>query len=236
MMGAGFAILWGLVFGEFFGPLGHSLGLRPLWRERSDPEALAPLLIFTLAIGAAHITLGLVLGIWQAWRERHTHELWERAGMLVGLCGLFLLVAVAAQQLPPGWATPGLVAVLVGLVLLIRGLGSVGVLMAPVELLGTVGNVLSYLRLAAIGLASVFLAVVAHEMAGRIGVVWLGAIVALLFNALNIAMGAFSPSIHALRLHYVEFFSKFYEQGGLPFQPLGQAEPGDAGAPGLSPP
>lgn len=236
MMGAGCAILWGLVFGEFFGPLGYSLGLRPLWRERSEPEALAPLLIFTVAIGAAQITLGLLLGIWQAWHARHIHQLWERAGMLVGLCGLFLLVAVAARQLPSGWATPGLVAVLVGLVLLIRGLGSVGVLMAPVELLGVVGNILSYLRLAAIGLASVFLAVVADEMAGRIGVVWLGVIVALLFHALNIAMGAFSPSIHALRLHYVEFFSKFYEQGGLPFQPLGQAEPGDAGAPGLSSP
>jgi V/A-type H+-transporting ATPase subunit I len=48
-------------------------------------------------------------------------------------------------------------------------------------------------------------------------------VIAALFHALNIAMGAFSPSIHALRLHYVEFFSKFYEAGGTPFQPFGSS-------------
>jgi V/A-type H+-transporting ATPase subunit I len=34
----------------------------------------------------------------------------------------------------------------------------------------------------------------------------------------------FSPSIHALRLHIVEFFSKFYEGGGQPYQPFKRAE------------
>ncbi|MEA3336636.1 MAG: V-type ATPase 116kDa subunit family protein [Chloroflexota bacterium] len=235
MMGAGWSIVWGLVFGEFFGSLGHALGLQPLWLERSSPDALAPLLIFALAIGAVHVTLGLVLGVWSAWCAHHTDKLWERAGMLVGLCGLFLLAGVAAQQLPSGWTTPGLVVVLVGLVLLIRGMGPLGALMAPVELLGVVGNILSYLRLAAIGLASVYLALVGNEMASRVGVVWVGVIIALLFHALNIALGAFSPSIHALRLHYVEFFSKFYEDGGKPFQPFGLAstEP-DIGQPGTA--
>lgn len=224
MMGAGWSIIWGVVFGEFFGSLGHMLGLRPLWRERSDPEALASLLIFAIAIGAMHVMLGLVLGIWQAWRARRSSELWERAGMLIGLCGLFLLVAVVSQQLPRGWATPSVVVILVGLVLLLRGMGPLGALMAPVELLGGLGNILSYLRLAAIGLASVYLAQVGNEMAGRIGVIWVGVIIAVLFHSLNIAMGAFSPSIHSLRLHYVEFFSKFYEPGGAPFEPFGQLQ------------
>lgn len=232
MMGSGWSILWGLVFGEFFGSLGHMLGLQPLWRERSDPDALAALLLLAVAIGAVHVTLGLILGIWQARRARRPSELWERTGMLVGLCGLFLLVAVAAKQLPAGWATPAAVVVLVGLVLLIRGLGPIGALVAPVELLGGVGNILSYLRLAAIGLASVYLAMIGNELAGRVGVVWLGVIIAVLFHSLNIAMGAFSPSIHALRLHYVEFFSKFYEPGGAPFQPFGRLEPGLTEQPG----
>lgn len=221
MMGAGWAMIWGLVFGEFFGALGHELGLRPLWRERSDPEALSALLLFAIAIGVVHVTLGLVLGVWEAWRARLRSELWERAGMLLGLCGIFLLVAAASRQLPAGWATPAVAAIVVGLVLLMRGLGPIGVLMAPVELLGGLGNILSYLRLAAIGLASVYLAMVGNELAGRIGVVWVGVLIAALFHALNIAMGAFSPSIHAMRLHYVEFFSKFYEAGGTPFQPFG---------------
>jgi len=234
MMGAVWAVLWGIVFGEFFGSLGHDLGLHPIWKERSDPDALAPLLIFSIAVGAMHVTLGLILGVWQAWHLRHPQELWERTGMLVGLAGIFLLVAVVSNQLPSGWATPALVIIVVGLALLIRGMGSIGALMAPVELLSTVGNILSYLRLAAIGLASVYLAMVGNELAGRIGIVWVGVIVALLFHALNIAMGAFSPSIHALRLHYVEFFTKFYEPGGEPFQPYGLAAQSEAASPTTS--
>ncbi len=90
--------------------------------------------------------------------------------------------------------------------------------MAPIEILSTIGNVLSYasgghrpgIRLPG---------AVANDMAGMVGSVWLGLIIAALFHALNLAMGAFSPTIHALRLHYVEFFGKFYEEGA-PLSPL----------------
>ncbi len=222
LIGSLWTVVFGVIFGEFFGDLGrHRFGLHPLWMERSEPDALAPLLLFTIALGAMHIVLGLLLGVWQAWHLHQRHELWERAGKLVGLIGLFLLIGVIARQLPAGWMTPALAAVIVGLAMLIYGLGSVGALLAPVELLGALGNVLSYLRLAAIGLASVYLALVGNLMVGKMGVVWLGVLIALLFHALNLAMGAFSPSIHALRLHYVEFFTKFYEEGGQPFQPFG---------------
>lgn len=224
LMGSAWGVVWGLVFGEFLGSLGHDwFGMQALWRERSDPKALAPLLLFTIGLGAVHVTLGLALGVWEAWRARQSQHLWERGGMLVGLIGLFLLAAVATRRLPSGWMTPSLAVVIVGLVLLIRGLGPIGALMAPVELLGVLGNVLSYLRLAAIGLASVYLAMVGNTMAGRVGSLWVGVLIAALFHALNIALGAFSPTIHALRLHYVEFFSKFYEPGGEPFAPYGTA-------------
>ncbi|HEY79964.1 MAG TPA: hypothetical protein G4O05_02640 [Caldilineae bacterium] len=226
LFGSLWTIFFGFVFGEFFGNLGHlMLGLHPLWMERSDPDALAPLLLFTIALGGMHIMLGLALGIWQAWHLHQRHELWERAGKLVGLIGLFLLAGVVARQLPRGWMTPAAATVIVGLAMLIHGLGSVGALLAPVELLGVLGNILSYLRLAAIGLASVYLALVGNLMAGKIGVIWIGILIAVLFHTLNLAMGAFSPSIHALRLHYVEFFTKFYEEGGQPFHPFGGPDP-----------
>ncbi|NIP81560.1 MAG: hypothetical protein GWM90_21035, partial [Gemmatimonadetes bacterium] len=77
----------------------------------------------------------------------------------------------------------------------------------------TIGNVLSYLRIAAIGLASVYLARIANEL-GAAAPLWIGIAIAALFHALNLVLGVFSPTIQALRLHYVEFFGKFYEGGG----------------------
>jgi len=80
--------------------------------------------------------------------------------------------------------------------------------------------VLSYLRIAAIGLASVYLAMVANKMAGLAGSAIVGIIIAVLIHSINLVLGAFSPTIHSLRLHYVEFFRKFYEGGGRPYQPF----------------
>ena len=48
-----------------------------------------------------------------------------------------------------------------------------------------------------------------------------GLLIAAFFHALNLALAAFSPMIQALRLHYVEFFSKFVIGGGRPFRPFG---------------
>jgi len=220
-LGGAWAVLFGFIYGEFLGTLGPILGLHPLWKSREDPTALPSLLVLTIVLGACHVTLGLILGIWQARRQGHVHQLEERAGMLVGLIAICLLIAVAARQLPRGLITPAIAGLLVGVALLARAQWPSGLLMAPVEMLGVVGNVLSYLRIAAIGLSSVYLARVGNEMAGLVGNVWLGVIIAALFNALNLALGAFSPTIQALRLHYVEFFSKFYEEGGRPFSPFG---------------
>jgi len=220
-LGGGWAIVFGFLYGEFLGTLGHAVGLHPLWKGREDPETLPSLLVMTIALGAAHVVLGLLLGVWQAWRQKARHELWERAGLLFGLVAIFLLVAVATSRLPRGMMTPALAALVIGLVLLARAQWPTGLLMGPVEMLSTVGNVLSYLRIAAIGLSSVYLAQVGNRMAGLMGNLWLGIIVAGLFHALNLALGAFSPTIHSLRLHYVEFFGKFYQDGGVPFSPFG---------------
>lgn len=94
--------------------------------------------------------------------------------------------------------------------------------MAPLELLKNIGNIISYARIMAVGLTSVLLAFVANYMAGRIGSVWAGITVALLLHIFNLLLGVFAPTIHSLRLHYVEFLSKFMEPGGKEFKPLGR--------------
>ncbi len=62
-----FTIVFGVLFGEFFGTLGATFGMRPLAFDREN--ALAPFLMFTIALGAVHVVLGLVLAVIGAWRQ-----------------------------------------------------------------------------------------------------------------------------------------------------------------------
>jgi V/A-type H+-transporting ATPase subunit I len=83
-----------------------------------------------------------------------------------------------------------------------------------------IGSILSYLRIAALGLASVYLAEVANDMAGMVGSIIMGVFIAGLIHALNIIIGILSPTIQSLRLQYVEFFRRFYEGGQVAFSPF----------------
>ncbi|HOV67345.1 MAG TPA: V-type ATPase 116kDa subunit family protein, partial [Methanoregulaceae archaeon] len=101
--------------------------------------------------------------------------------------------------------------------LLIYGGGVQG----AVEIMGTVGNIMSYARIMAIGMASVMLAVVANELAGAVGTALVGGLVAVILHLMNLVMGMFSPFIQSIRLHLVEFNSKFFQGGGRPYRPFG---------------
>ena len=133
---------------------------------------------------------------------------------MVALVGVGL--AAALDLLPRSFFTPVTVLLLAAFPLLVLVEG----LVAPLELLATLGNVLSYARVMALGVASVMLAVVANRLAGTAGVAAVGVAFALLFHLVNFALGLFGPTLHALRLHYVEFFGKFYSPGGVEYRPF----------------
>lgn len=221
-LGGWWAVLFGFLYGEALGSLGNHLGMPALWFYRGGPAALKPLLLFALAIGLAHVVLGLLLGLWTAARGHHRRRLAEKTGTLLVLVGLFGLAGVAVSILPAALLIPAVGLLLVGVAVACLSQGALGLLLGPLELLGTLGNILSYLRLAAVGLASTYLAEVANRL-GAEGPLLLGVVVATLFHALNLALAAFSPMIQTLRLQYVEFFTQFHEGGGRLFAPLGGA-------------
>lgn len=207
-----FTVIAGILYGELFGDLGRRMGLRPLAFARE--EALVPFLMLALALGGVHILLGLVLGIFAA--RGHPRLAIGRgiSSLMIVLIVLALLAVIGV--LPRGFFNPAVIGILVAFPILIIAEG----LVAPIELLSTLGNILSYARIMALGIASVMLAVVANRMVGAVGSVAVGVLFALLFHLVNFVIGVFSPTIHALRLHYVEFFGKFYSPGGVRYEPF----------------
>jgi V/A-type H+-transporting ATPase subunit I len=219
-----FAIIFGFVFGELFGPTGRDfIGMHPLGFDRE--EAIIPFLGLAVALGVVHVSLGLVLAVVNSWRLGERRQAMGRgvAAIMVALTVSAILAAL--KVLPTGLFTPFAIAVLVAFPLLIALEGIVAV----VELLSAFGHILSYARIMALGTASLMLAVVANKMVGAMGSVLVGVLFALLFHVVNFAIGLFSPTIHALRLHYVEFFGKFFSPGGTAYRPFGHWHPSGRG-------
>lgn len=218
------AIVFGFAFGEFFGDLGEAMGwLHPLsigGVVLDRMEAVIPMLLFVIALGVVHVFLGLLVGMANAITAGSRKHLYEKAGMFLAILAVVVLFGAVAGALPGAVLYAGFGLLAAGLALLFAGGGIAGV----IELMGAVGNVLSYARLMAIGMASVVLAIVANRMGGAFGALALGILVAVLLHSMNLAMAMFSPSIHSLRLHMVEFFPKFYEGGGRPYRPFGHGK------------
>lgn len=212
------AVVFGVLFGELFGSLGHLVGLRPIFNRE---EAPMPFLGLAVAIGGVHVLLGLVLASVSAWRRGRRREAMGRGVTLAMLLLTALALLAALRVLPAGLFTPLVVAVLVAFPVLVAIEG----LVAVIELLSVFGHVLSYARIMALGTASLMLAMVANKMVGAMGSVLVGVVFALLFHLVNFAIGLFSPTIHALRLHYVEFFGQFFSPGGTEYRPLGHWHP-----------
>ena len=223
-----FTVVFGFVFGEFFGEMGRSFGLAPLWQERFSlaPGRTAPTifgyLVIAVAVGALQILFGLVLGVINARRTKDRNMALGNLARIAGLAVLFFFVGRLAKVLPPIFTSFGLVALLLFLVLMIYQTvrhPMHGILL-PLEILSTMGNILSYARIMAIGMASAVLSLLASMLGGMAGSVVLAVLIVVLVHALNLALGIIDPTIQGLRLHYVEFFSKFYLGGGTAFAPF----------------
>ena len=215
---ASYTVIFGFLFGELFGDLGaRAFGLRPLWLDRH--EAILPFLGLAVAIGLVHLVLGLVTAAIS--RRRHPREAAGRGLTALMLVLVGVSLAATMELLPGAMFTPALVVLLVAFPILIVLEGATALL----ELITTLGHVLSYARVMALGTASVMLAIVANRMVGAFGGAAIGVLLALVFHLVNFAIAMFSPTIHVLRLHYVEFFGTFFDPGGDQYRPFAHWAP-----------
>ncbi|MCX7831616.1 MAG: hypothetical protein N2440_01800 [Actinobacteria bacterium] len=219
-------ILFGFLYGEFFGNLGLELHLvrhfsfkigseeirLPI--ERDKPEFILPLLIMCLSIGVTQIILGQILGIIIGLKERSLKHILEKIGMIL----LFASIAFFAlsKTLPNIFGPVSFLALIASVALIAYGGGVIGV----VHIFSTMGKIFSYLRIMALGLAGVILAIAANKIGSTLGNIWIGIAIATLFHLINLVVHSFSSTIHSLRLNLIEWFDQFYKPGGKPFKPF----------------
>lgn len=197
-------------------------------------------LAIALALGFIHVCYGLGVKVYKLIRNGVTLDaVCDPFSQLMVMFGLPILVLVLMKLLP-GFLLP------VSLAMVIFGIGNVffynftntegGILirlfMGIYAIYSTitgclVGDVLSYSRLLALGMATSGIAMTVNVMAQSaldfpiIGII-LAILITIVGHFLNILINAFGGFVHSLRLQYVEFFTKFYEGGGKEFKPFGK--------------
>ncbi len=214
---SGMAILFGLLFGELFGELGAHVGLHPILNRM---RAFIPLLAISVGVGTVHVVLGIALGALSAWRHGNRQECLAKLGGVTLVLSFISLIASLVGLVPGQWISAEVVGVLCSLIMIFALEGGRGAM----ELHNLV-NVLSYLRLMGIGVASAALAFAANKLGGMVSNVLLAIAIGGTLHGLNFVFGILSPTIQSLRLHYVEFFENFFAPGGRPYKPFTHLHP-----------
>jgi V/A-type H+-transporting ATPase subunit I len=170
-------------------------------------------LLFAIGVGLVHLNAGIVVGIIKEYRRSNIPEALKNVWIFLLEIGF---VFYYFQMQPPAFV---FFAISLGfLIYSAKGMALFGVT-------GLLGDTLSYARLMALGLVSFGLAVAINALAAMVlGIDYIGWVVAIavmvgghMFSFLLNLMGAFA---HGIRLHFVEFFGKFYDGGGDDFTPF----------------
>jgi len=223
----------GALFGSYFGvtPPEDSLLGRFHIMEISDTNRM---MLISVVIGVLHIVLANVMN---AYRYEHWQDRLPSAGWICVICGGFSLAISGAITLP-GLQKPSIALMAIGALLILwftaPGEKPFARLLHGLEgltkLSGALGDVLSYLRLFALGLGSASLAIEFNRMAAGVyesypGIGLLFALLILVLgHGINLALGITSGVIHGLRLNVIEFFNWGLKEEGTLYKPFKQSE------------
>ena len=240
------SVIFGFLYGSLFGLPPDRSPLHPLWMEpMEDPMTI---LLATVGVGTIVISIGVILNIVNRLRAKDYKAgllgQFGVAGFVFYWGALILAIKIAVSGGDNGWTTPILIVMGVALLgLLLREpivaiitkegpLFEHGVVNGFFEMavegmeliLAYLSNTISFIRVGAFALAHACLSIaifkiegVARELPG--GPVW--SVVALVFgNAIVIGLEGMIVMIQIMRLEYYEFFNKFLEGTGTPFEPF----------------
>jgi V/A-type H+-transporting ATPase subunit I len=219
---SGWSIIFGFLYGELFGV---RLGLKPLLPllargHAKGPEIIINYLLLAVSFGILHVLYGIVLGIIVSFRRKDVSNALEGFARVMILFGATFIVCNLINVLPSTFFLIGISLLIISIPLLIYA----GGIIAGLEISTLIGNILSYCRLMALGMGSVYIVFVGDELDYLIENAVLGKVVLVLVHTFNLMIHIAIPTIHALRLHYVEFFTKFFVSGGKSYVPLKKTE------------
>ena len=227
-------IVWGILSGVYFGLEQAPFGLGALRVDwLTDNRNVMGLCMF---LGAIHLTLAHG---WSALRLFPSPQAVAQGGWIAITWTMFFIARLMLLQTPfPTWFIPvsllGLLAVLVFMTPWSKIKTEwIQHVMLPLTLMSGFGDILSYLRLFALGVASVELAGVFNKIVadldGNILVrVIAGALILLLGHGLNAILGAMSVFVHGIRLNALEFSMHMgLEWSGTPFTPFARSDQQD---------
>ncbi len=243
-------IVWGILFGGFFGDainvvsrvfFGHEVGIPPLWfAPLNDPMKL---LLFSLGVGLVHLFTGLFLKGYTSIKNGDVMGALIDTGcwflFLIGLLLLLIPSSIFAGIAGVQIVFPAAINLLAKAFTIAGALGlllfsardkknpGLRIALGAYELYGVtswLSDVLSYSRLLALGLATGVIAQVINQIGSMGGRSVVGVIMFILVflvgHTLSLAINLLGAYVHTNRLQYVEFFGKFYEGGGSPFTPF----------------
>jgi V/A-type H+/Na+-transporting ATPase subunit I len=202
---------------------GHAKGIIPILIPRVYNTT--PILLLALGFGIFQVLFGWGLRTYYGLKHHDRKHTWEGIGMFAGLTAIILFAwGFMTQNL----TMPLIVVIVIGFIIFLAGVVLSGLPLMIVELISNSGNILSYLRLFAVGLSAALVANLATDLgfaiSGTLPIIGpiLGIIVALSVHLIAIALTIIGHTLQPLRLQYVEFFTKFgfYEENGRPYQPF----------------
>ena len=219
--------LMGALTGGFFGDfLPQLVGIiDPDTTFKALPSLFTPLddtitiLIGAMALGFVQIVTGMAISFVEKIKKGQIMDaIWEEltwwivfagiACMALGVTNIVLYVGLAMVVVGSGWSA--------------KSFGKVTAIFGSVynHVTGYFGDILSYSRLMTLMLAGSVIASVFNTLGAIPGNVVFFLLVSVAGNGLNFALNLLSCYVHDLRLQCLEYFGKFYQDGGKPFEPL----------------